>query len=437
MDENETEKRKQAIAIFRHGVISDFVNGKGISREEKKRMMQEKCSRRWQIPHSEKTSVSAGTIYKWIRDYKASGGQLESLVPLPRSDQSRSRAIDDDTCTALVELRNERPEMTVKDLIRQMVYLKRVTPGIELKKTTVHRFLKQSGLLNKTQPPADCRKFEAELPNDLWQSDVMHGPHVIHEGKQRKTYLIGIIDDHSRLIPYAQFYLSETLISYLDALYHALARRGLPRKLYVDNGAAFKSHKLQYVTAALNVTLIHARAFYPQGKGKIERFFKTVRSMFLPTNTSKTLDELNTAFSAWLNSAYHVRPHGATGQTPFARFTEHLHCARPAPSNLTDYFRTIARRNVNKDRTVVLNGQLFEAPVALIGKRVELTYHDSDPDRVEVTWNLQSYGYLTKVSLHVNCRVKRNKNSEADIRFSVARNYSGGSLFGSVRKDEK
>ncbi len=437
MDENQKEKRKQETAIFRHGVISDFVNGAGMSRAERRRMMREKCSRRWQIPHSEKTSIRPGTIYKWIRDYEAGGRQLESLMPHTRSDQSQSRALDDDTCTALVKLRKERPDLTVKDLIGQMIQLKRITPGIELKKTTVHRLLKQNGLMGGNPSSEDRRKFEAELPNDLWQSDVMHGPYVTHEGKQRKTYLIAIIDDHSRLIPYARFYLSETLISYLDALYHALARRGLPRKLYVDNGAAFKSHKLQYVTAALNITLIHARAYHPEGKGKIERWFKTVRSMFLPTNTGKTLDELNAALSVWLESAYHVRPHSATGQTPFARFTENLHCARPAPSKLTNYFRTVARRNVNKDRTVVLNGRLFEAPVALIGKRVELTYHDSDPDRVEVTWNNQSYGYLTKVSLHVNCRVKRNKNNDPDIDMNGPRNYSGGSLFGPLRKGEK
>ena len=267
MDENQKEKRRQEIAIFRYGVISDFVNGTRMSRAERKRMMREKCSRRWQIPNSEKTSISAGTIYKWIRDYTAGGGQLESLIPSTRSDQSRSRALDDDTGTALMELRQGTTGSDGKELIRKMIQLKRVTPGIALKKTTLHRFLKQNGLMEKNATCADRRKFEAELPNDLWQSDVMHGPYVTHEGKRRKTYLIAIIDDHSRLIPYARFYISETLISYLDALYHALARRGLPRRLYVDNGAAFKSHKLQYVTAALNITLIHARVYHPEGKG--------------------------------------------------------------------------------------------------------------------------------------------------------------------------
>lgn len=433
MDDNQSDKCKYDIAIFRHGVISDFVNGTGWSQKERRQMIREKCSRRWQIPNSEKTSITEGTVYNWIRKYTASGNKLESLMPSTRSDKSRSRALDDETCHALVDLRMNRPNITLKDLIREMIRLKRVTPGTKLRNTTVYRFLKQNGLTETNHSPVDCRKFEAELPNDLWQSDVMHGPYVTHAGKQRKAYLIAIIDDHSRLIPYAQFYLSETLISYLDTFHHALARRGLPRKLYVDNGAAFKSHKLQYVTAALNISLIYARPYHPQGKGKIERWFKTVRSMFLPTYTGHTLEDLNAALSKWLD-VYHTRLHVSTGQTPFARFTEHLHCARSAPDNLTDYFRTVVRRNVTKDRTVTLDGRLFEAPVALIGKRVELTYHDTDPDRVEVTWKQKSYGYLTKVELHVNCRVKRTKNSDSDIYLSGPRNYFGGSLFGSGKE---
>ena len=101
--------------------------------------------------------------------------------------------------------------------------------------------------------------------------------------------------------------------------------------------------------------------------------------MFLPSFTGNTLDDLNTAFAAWLDDVYHPRKHSSTGQSPFDRFTKNLRCLRSAPADLMDYFRTVVRRKVNKDRTVVLNGNLFEAPVSLIGQRVELLYHDSDP----------------------------------------------------------
>ena len=189
----------------------------------------------------------------------------------------------------------------------------------------------------------------------------------------RKTYLIAIIDDHSRLIVFARFYLSETLKSYLDAFENALARRGLPRKLYVDNGAAFRSRHLEYITASLSIALIHARPYKPQGKGKIGRWFKTVRTRFLFNYSAFSLDKLNADLNQWINEDYHQKKHTSTGQTPFDRFTSQMHCLRSAPANLKNYFRKVARRTIGKNRTITLNGRLYEGPVALIGKRVLIT----------------------------------------------------------------
>jgi len=280
--------------------------------------------------------------------------------------------------------------------------------------------------MHATSAPTDRRKFEADLPNDLWQSDCMHGPHVQSDGKLKKTYLIAFIDDHSRLIPHAAFFFSEGVQSYLPALQHALITRGLPRKLYVDNGSAFRSHHLELVTASLGIALIHATPYTPQGKGKIERFFRTVRSGFLCNAPTTHIDELNAAFATWLQQTYHQRKHSATGQTPFERFTTHIHCLRMAPNDLKDHFRARARRRVAKDRTVVLDGRLYEAPVSLIGQQVELLFHPQDPECVEIKFQQQSYGILRLVNLAVNCRVKRDKNSQIQINAPLC---SSGKLF--------
>ena len=288
---------------------------------------------------------------------------------------------------------------------------------------------KKSGVIHE-----DRRRFEADSPNDLWQSDCMHGPMIIHENKKRKTYLLAFIDDHSRLVPHGEFYLSESLESYLKALESALSTRGLPRKIYTDNGAAFRSHHLEHVTASLGIALLHARPYKPQGKGKIERFFRTVRSEFLPNFIGSTLFELNQAFCIWLNDIYHSRKHSSTGQTAFARFTSNIECLRESPTNLKDYFRKNVRRKVAKDRTVSLNGRIFEAPVSLIGKQVSLLYHEEDSN-VEVSFEGQSYGLLTVLDIHVNCRVKRDKNNNIELEStSSPENYKGGSLWG--KEDE-
>lgn len=227
--------------------------------------------------------------------------------------------------------------------------------------STVYRLLAEHRVKHP-KAAVDRRKFEAECVNDLWQSDVMHGPPIRVNGKRLKTYLIAIIDDHSRLIPHAEFYLNERLSSYTDCLKQALAGRGLPRKLYVDNGSAFRCKQLEHICASLGVALIHSKPYTPEGRGKIERFFRTIRSDFLPHFRGESLLELNEVLDLWLEEVYHRRVHGSTGQSPFARFTENLHCLRPAPENLKDFFRHTARRRVAKDRSIVLNGCLYEAP---------------------------------------------------------------------------
>ena len=424
-----TKDEKMQVAVFRFSVISDFVTAISMSRAEKKRLLREKCSRKWQIPFSEKTRISRGTIQRWCRIYRNSGGDLKSLYPKDRSDQGKARAMDEETCLSLIGLRLAIPALTVPQLIEQMNAQNRVTPGIVLNNSTVYRFLHQHNLMaSQMKKPVDRRKFEAELPNDLWQSDVMHGPKVDVDGKMRKTYLIAIIDDHSRLIVQARFYLSEKLSSYLDAFENAIAARGLPRKLYVDNGAAFRSRHLEYITASLSISLIHAKPYTPQGKGKIERWFKTVRGNFLPLFKGTGLSQLNDALTRWVRNGYNKKIHSATGQTPFERFTGKMHCLRSAPVNLKDHFRKVARRTVSKDRSVTLNGRLYEAPVALIGKRVELLYHGSQPENLEIKYQNKSFGLIRGVDLHVNYRVKRDKNNNPQIESSSLTKYLGGKL---------
>lgn len=425
------EEKKKQTGLFRYSVISDFVNVKNLDWGEQERLLKEKCSRKWDIPYSEKTGISRSTILNWIKAWKDSNGDITSLYPGSRNDKGKSRALDEDTCLGLKILREEYPKATVPFLINEMKSRKMVTPGIELKDTTVYRFCNKNGLMKQSAYPEDRRRFEAELPNDLWQSDVMHGPKVENDKRLRKTYLIAIIDDHSRLIPHAQFYLSEALPLYLDTLEQAFAKRGLPRKLYVDNGPAFRSNHLEYVTASLNIALIHARPYKPQGKGKIERWFKTVRSSFLPGFKGNTLSELNEAVSLWIDNVYHCKRHSSTGQNPFERFTSNMECIRPAPEDLERHFRNRARRKVAKDRTITFKGYLYEAPVSLIGRQVEILYHENDLGAIEIISGGKSYGMVRQVDVHVNCKVKRDANNMRDVIITPDdTKYKSGKLIG-------
>jgi putative transposase len=428
-----TEEQKREVATFRFGVIHDLVNRTDLEQGEQERLLREKRSRKWSIPYSDRTHICRTTLLRWIRIYKKSGGKLESLAPPDRSDRGKSRVLDDETVLSLIRLRRAYPRAPLKTLIARM---KERGHGVEPSLSTVYRLLAREGLMKPEATKAeDRRKFEAELPNDMWQSDVMHGPMVQAGERMRKAYLIALLDDHSRLVPHAAFHLSEQLTSYLEVFEAALLKRGLPRKLYADNGAAYRSKHLEQVCASLGIALIHARPYQPQGKGKIERFFRHVRGSFLTSFDGGTLEDLNQDFSQWLEG-YHERKHGSTGQSPFERFTSNMSCLRSAPGDLRDHFRKRARRRVTNDRTITLNGKLFEAPVALIGKRVDLLYHEGEEAVVEIVSGGQSHGLAYPVDLHVNCRIKRDKNRKVEMSPSSESRYGGGSLWAQEKKGD-
>lgn len=429
------EELKKQVAVFRFGVIADFVDGTTLSRGETKKLPREKCDRPWQIPGSGRSRISKSVIKEWIVRYKRSGNKLEALYPKGRSDRGETRAIDDDTALGLITLRKELPTITLPTLLRTAKERKIVLPGQEVAYSTLYRFMTAKGLADRPDSaPKDRRKFEVEHPNDLWQSDVMHGPMVTVDGKQRKTYLIGFIDDMTRLIPHAEFYLHERLERFLDALRKALLMRGLPKKLYVDNGPAFRSHHLEHICASLGTQLIHAKPYQPAGKGKIERWHRTVRDGFLATLKPSDLTGLNERFRAWL-AGYHERPHGGTGVSPIKRYTQNIECVRPAPKDLEDHFRKPAKRTVAKDRTFSLQNRLYEAPVDLVKKKIRLLYHEHDPARVEMLLGEKTYGFAKVVDLHVNSRVKRENGPSDSLPGEAREKYKSGNLF--TKRDEE
>jgi putative transposase len=432
MDENQ----QREVAIFRFGVISDMVSRTHMDRGEQEKLLEEKCQRKWKIAHSNRTRLGRSTLLGWIRAYRESGGRIESLYPKTRSDKGASRAIDEETGEILVRLRREMPRCPVTLLIAEMEKRKLIAPDTVLSPVSVYRFLKKEGLHRIGAPaPVDRRKFEAESPNDLWQSDVCHGPMVLSGDKSKKAYLLAFIDDMSRIIPHAAFYPSENLDTYLEALKCALLKRGLPRKLYVDNGPAFRSSLLEEICASLGIALVHSRPYKPQGRGKVERWFRTVRTRFLSTFKGNSLEELNYELEKWIREDYHNQPHNGTGEPPMKRFADHMECVRPAPKDLEDYFRKRARRRVMNDRTISLNGKLYEAPVALIGKYITVCYHDSDPARVEILLEGKSHGFLSPLDLHVNSRVRRNRHT-LTVESTSSAPVRGGQLHFGPRKGE-
>jgi type II secretory pathway predicted ATPase ExeA len=195
------------------------------------------------------------------------------------------------------------------------------------------------------------------------------------------------------VVPYAVFALSENVVAFLPVLKLAVMRRGLPKRLYVDNGAAYRSYHLALVCARLGVTLIHARAYQPQSKGKMERWFRTVRTQFLPTLSeadTASLEALNRRLWAWVEGEYHQSPHrGLDGETPLDRWAARSAEVRHVEPgvDLDELFLAEAKRKVQKDRTVSLNGLVYEVDASLVGATVTLRFEPATQQRGVQVWH--------------------------------------------------
>lgn len=436
MDENE---QKLKIATFRFGIISEFVTGVKLAYGEKEKLLKEKTKRSYDVPFSNRSVISRSTIEKWVWDYKKSGYRLEGLYPQNRNDKGKNRALSSSLKLAIKELKKEWPNLKAPAMIILLKQKKLIAPDENINLSTLYRYLKAEALTSINESAVDKRCFEALHPNEIWQSDVLHGPHVKVDGKSKKTYLIAIIDDHSRYIIHAEFYFAETRENFLIALKDGVTKRGLPQILYIDNGSCFRALHLEQVSAQLGIGIKHSRPYIPQGRGKIERWFKYVRDNFLSiysqtSNNADKLETLNQNFSKWVE-AYNHRQHGTTKQSPYDRYQANLECIRPAPAYLLDYFRQIEFRRVKKDRTVRLLGVMYEVPVGLIDRQVELRFHQEKLSEVEIFFQNKSYGMAVKVDPHINSIVGRNwaphPDTQKDIRESIESpvEISTGQLF--------
>ncbi|HRG71792.1 MAG TPA: DDE-type integrase/transposase/recombinase [Thauera aminoaromatica] len=379
-------------------------------------MIGELSEREYAIPHSKRRHVGAKTIQAWYYAWRSRG--IDGLAPKARADRGASK-IAAALQEAILAAKQENPRRSVRQIVRLLEAAGTVPAG-SLSRSAVHRLLQQQGLsqlVGSASLPEEKRSFAAEFAGTIWYGDVMHGPRVPHQGHLRKTYLVSLIDDASRLVAHSAFCLGETALDIEGVLKQALLRRGIPIKLVVDNGAAYRAHTLQGVCARLGIHLIFCRPYAPEGKGKLERWHRTCRDQFLGELDERhitSLDDLNARLWAWLEQVYHRSAHaGLAGMTPLARYQRDLGRIRSLgarAAQLDALFHHRIERFVRKDGTVSYLGQRFELPYELAGKTVKLVV---DPHAQRVIGvegdDGQSLGQATPLDEIGNTRRARRK----------------------------
>ncbi len=403
----------QQVALFRFQVIASLVSLSG-PRGTLKREMERIAARFHEHPYRGPSQYSLSTIEEWHYWYKREG--LDGLLPARRRDRGRSRVIDDPTAERIETLARSRPDLDGRGILAEL------RCGLEDKNqklpslSSLYRFLRARGLDQRRSPSRqDHRAYAFDLAGDCWQGDVMYGPRLATgDGTRRKTYLLAFLDDATRLVPHGQFYFEQHLQSLKDCLKQALLKRGVPRRLYLDNGKIFRSRLLLGLCARLGIELIHGRPYKPQGRAKIERFFGTLRRGFLArldADRIEDLDALNRLLFAWIEGKYHVTPHrGIEGETPLDRWLRLSDGLRPlGPQlDLDQLFWDQTTRKVAKDGTFSLKGRIFEAGPTLIGQRVTVRFDPFNLRRVVITTPDSQTQHAFPVDLEGNRRVRRH-----------------------------
>ena len=359
--------------------------------------------------------VAKRTLEDWW--YAHQQGGFAALHPKTRSDRGLSRRLSAEQERRVVEQVKAQPGIAIKVLYRQW---KKQDPNLPAL-SAVYRALQRHALdrrarryLLRQAISGPTKAFEAPLVNELWMVDFSPGPFIqlSQQNKTLATHLCAIIDDHSRVVPHAAYYERADTQAFHQSFKEAIRRRGLPRKLYTDQGGPFTNDHTRVICANLGIRLLHAKPYHAWSKGKIERFIQTVQQDFeaslrLPGQRVGSPGELNARLADWLQSVYHSRLHEGIGMTPNERFALGSHHLRPLDPHLDldRLFYTELCRTVRKDGTLRLDNELYEVDLALRGLEVRLRFDPYSKRRIEVDYRGQSFGVARRLDRQLNSQL--------------------------------
>lgn len=384
MDTNHSRDRAEQVALFRFSVISEAISPR-LSPAERGLIVRALSARTWTTPEGVERSFARNTIDRWVVAYHRDG--LAGLRPVPRSDRGRARS-QGRWLEEAARMRRALPTRSAAQIVDAIAR----AHGVVLSERTVRAHLRRAGLSRAAltaEPTRAFGRYEASRANETWIGDVLVGPFVPHPrvpGSKRAKLFV-LVDDYSRALVHGRWMTEENTRAGQDVLRSAIARRGLPQNLYVDNGAPYANHQLARACAVLGIHLVHSKPYSPQGRGKQERLNSYIRSSFIAEMEDRgitSFEELNDFFTAWAEQVANARIHAETKQAPMARFLENHSPSIPTPGLLAEAFRWSAVRRVTKTATISLLANRYQVDPALIGRSVECRFDPEDLTRIEV-----------------------------------------------------
>jgi len=349
------------------------------------------------------------TIERWAAQYRVNG--LDALMPKVRNDKGKVRVLSDECIAAIHRIKGEYPKLG-----GNMVHQRLLAEGLidsHVSVRTVQRYLKANGL--KKTGPTGIQKarlaFEESYFGAMWEADTCFFPYIEENGRKRRTYLIAIVDDFSRLVVGAKLFYEENAINFQKVYKQAAATFGIPMKLYVDNGKPYSNSQLAKICAQIGTVLIHAPIKDGAAKGKVERTFGTFKTRWLyglKTSALTGIAEFNDELAAYVRS-HNTTVNSSTQATPMDRFMATRSHIRSAQSNewLDECFMHRVIRKVRNDSTLSVLNTSFDAPQQFIGQSVEVRYLPDDLENAYVLERGCAYP-LKLTDKAANAHVKRS-----------------------------
>jgi len=416
MNSQERQRRSEETTDFRFKIVAELANPY-LSSGERRRLVREKASIEHEVPGVGRKRLSEGCILKWLALYRNHG--KDGLKPRSRRDTGASRVLTQAEAALLLNHLEAHADLTAHAVLRKLQHSGHIhaTPS----SSSLSRLVRSAGLDRqhrlRTLSQEKNLKFDFFAPLECVQADGMYSVKILDlKGKRRHAVLLAFLDDATRRILYAGFSFSESSLTFEAGIKHILSAHGRVGKLYCDNGSAFVGIQTRRILDSLGIILVHSRPGKPQGRGKVERFFRSAREQFFaPLDAQKLsgIEELDRRFHAWLESEYHRSPHrGLEKQTPLEAWVEKAHLIVPLEPtlDLEQAFLHEASRKVHKDSTITLEGALFEVPSTLAGERIIVRYNPHLPPqrrRLQIIQGGEPVGEARLVDSYANTKVRR------------------------------
>lgn len=320
--------------------------------------------------------IHPDTAYKWLSRWSGDAAALADRSRRPHSSPERT---PDRIEAEVLALRDAHPAWGARKIARCVQNAGLDCPAV----STVHEILRRHGRIVPAAGGAAAHvRFEKEAPNLLWQMDFKGW---IRLADASRCHPLTIVDDHSRYVPCLKACANQqrsTVQSHMETTFH---RYGLPDAIFVDNGSPWgdASHRhwtgLRVWLLKLGVDLIYSRPYHPQGRGKNERFHRTLKAEVFALQRFAGLASVQRALDAWREVYNFERPHQALAmEVPASRYRP---SPRPMPKRLPsiEYGRSEIVRTVPASKDYIsFKGRLWKVPEAFRGERVAIRPQNAD-----------------------------------------------------------